>query len=171
MPCRPIGGLADHLDGAERGGADDPTRRAARPVRHRPYSTVLEPGEIVRAVRIPKPAGHFGYHKLCRKPGEFAHAMAAVLTGPAVRRSRHRRGRRPADPAGGRPGQPGLRPGRPGLPRPGGPPYPARRGRPRAGGGGGRMTRISLVVNGAPVAAECRDRARILPISYASTCC
>lgn len=52
-----------------------------------PYRTVLEPGEIVRAVRIPHPpaAARWGYHKLCRKPGEFAHAMAACLTGSSVR--------------------------------------------------------------------------------------
>jgi carbon-monoxide dehydrogenase medium subunit len=49
-----------------------------------PYRTVLEPGEIVRAVRIPRPGVNtgWGYHKLCRKPGEFAHAMAAVLLAP-----------------------------------------------------------------------------------------
>lgn len=46
-----------------------------------PYRTLLEPGEIVRAVRIPRPpaGARWGYHKLCRKPGEFAHAMAACL--------------------------------------------------------------------------------------------
>ncbi len=46
-----------------------------------PYRTILEQGEIVRAVRVPKPAAGFAwcYHKLCRKPGEFAHAMAACL--------------------------------------------------------------------------------------------
>jgi carbon-monoxide dehydrogenase medium subunit len=52
-----------------------------------PYRTVLEGGEIVRAVRIPKPAAtaRWCYVKLCRKPGEFAHAMAAALGGPAPR--------------------------------------------------------------------------------------
>ena len=53
-----------------------------------PYRTVLEPGEIVRAVRIPRPpaGARWGYHKLCRKPGEFAHAMAACLvTGEVTR--------------------------------------------------------------------------------------
>jgi carbon-monoxide dehydrogenase medium subunit len=45
------------------------------------YRTALAPGELVCAVRIPKPApgARFGYFKFCRKPGEFAHAMAAVL--------------------------------------------------------------------------------------------
>jgi len=49
-----------------------------------PYRTILARGEIVRAVRIPRPvAGSgWGYRKLCRKPGEFAHAMAAALRFP-----------------------------------------------------------------------------------------
>lgn len=53
-----------------------------------PYRTVLAPGEIVRAVRVPRPAAGFGwgYAKLCRKPGEFAHAMAAALIWPGGRR-------------------------------------------------------------------------------------
>jgi carbon-monoxide dehydrogenase medium subunit len=53
-----------------------------------PYQTVLTPGEIVRAVRIPRPAptAAWGYHKLCRKPGEFAHAMAACLLDGAASR-------------------------------------------------------------------------------------
>jgi carbon-monoxide dehydrogenase medium subunit len=35
----------------------------------------------VQAVRIPRPSAQarWGYYKACRKPGEFAHAMAAVL--------------------------------------------------------------------------------------------
>ncbi len=46
-----------------------------------PFRTVLRPGEVVRAVRIPRPGSgaRWGYSKLCRKPGEFAHAMAACL--------------------------------------------------------------------------------------------
>jgi carbon-monoxide dehydrogenase medium subunit len=45
------------------------------------FRTVLQPGEIVQAIRVPRPSpgARFGYHKACRKPGEFAHAMAAVL--------------------------------------------------------------------------------------------
>lgn len=51
-----------------------------------PYKTLLQPGEILRAIRIPRPAPGFrwGYHKLCRKPGEFAHAMAACLVTSAT---------------------------------------------------------------------------------------
>src|SRR5262249_18363291 len=51
----------------------------------------LAPGEIVQAVRVPRPSprARWGYYKACRKPGEFAHAMAAVLDDPArsVRRA------------------------------------------------------------------------------------
>jgi carbon-monoxide dehydrogenase medium subunit len=51
------------------------------------FRTALAPGEILRAVKIPKflNGETFGYYKSCRKPGEFAHAMAAVLTGPNPR--------------------------------------------------------------------------------------
>ena len=53
-----------------------------------PYRTVLASDEIVRAVRIPRPSpvAAWGYHKLCRKPGEFAHAMAACLLDGDTRR-------------------------------------------------------------------------------------
>ena len=45
------------------------------------FRNALGPGEIVQAVRIPRPSAQarWGYYKACRKPGEFAHAMAAVL--------------------------------------------------------------------------------------------
>jgi carbon-monoxide dehydrogenase medium subunit len=45
------------------------------------FRTALVPGEILRAVRVPRlrEAARWGYVKACRKPGEFAHAMAAVL--------------------------------------------------------------------------------------------
>src|SRR5262249_4026172 len=49
------------------------------------FRTALEPGAIVQAVRVPRPSlqARWGYYKACRKPGEFAHAMAAVLDDPA----------------------------------------------------------------------------------------
>ncbi|MBB2201502.1 FAD binding domain-containing protein [Gluconacetobacter tumulisoli] len=49
------------------------------------FRTVLAAGEIVQAVHIPRPGPGFGwgYVKACRKPGEFAHAMAALLVDPA----------------------------------------------------------------------------------------
>ena len=45
------------------------------------FHTSLASGEILRAVRIPRlPAdARWGYVKACRKPGDFAHAMCAVL--------------------------------------------------------------------------------------------
>jgi carbon-monoxide dehydrogenase medium subunit len=48
------------------------------------FRTALEPGEIAQAVRVPRPSprARWGYYKACRKPGEFAHAMAAVLHDP-----------------------------------------------------------------------------------------
>jgi carbon-monoxide dehydrogenase medium subunit len=52
-----------------------------------PYLTALAQGEILTSVRIPRPSAgvQWGYVKACRKPGEFAHAMAAVLAGPVRR--------------------------------------------------------------------------------------
>ena len=45
------------------------------------FRTALLPGEIMLAIRVPRlPAdARWGYEKACRKPGDFAHAMAAVL--------------------------------------------------------------------------------------------
>jgi aerobic carbon-monoxide dehydrogenase medium subunit len=46
--------------------------------------SALRPGEIVEAIRVPvmRPLARWGYFKACRKPGEFAHAIAAVLIDP-----------------------------------------------------------------------------------------
>jgi carbon-monoxide dehydrogenase medium subunit len=45
------------------------------------FRTALATGELLVAVRIPRlgAGARWGYVKACRKPGEFAHAMAAVL--------------------------------------------------------------------------------------------
>ncbi len=53
----------------------------ARAFYHGAYYTALEPGEIVIAIRIAKPAaGHgYGYEKLKRKVGDYATAAAAVM--------------------------------------------------------------------------------------------
>ncbi len=50
-----------------------------------PFRNALHPGEIVQVVRVPKISAdaRWGYYKACRKPGEFAHAMAAVMIDPA----------------------------------------------------------------------------------------
>lgn len=48
------------------------------------FETALTEREILEAVRVPrrsKRAG-FGYHKICRKTGEFAEAIGAVLIDP-----------------------------------------------------------------------------------------
>jgi aerobic carbon-monoxide dehydrogenase medium subunit len=52
--------------------------------------SALKPGEIVEAVRIPamKPSAKWGYVKACRKTGEFAHAIGAVLIDPEVATAR-----------------------------------------------------------------------------------
>lgn len=46
-----------------------------------PLMTALRPGEIVTTIRVAKlrPSARLGYAKLCRKTGEFAHAIAAVV--------------------------------------------------------------------------------------------
>jgi carbon-monoxide dehydrogenase medium subunit len=46
--------------------------------------SALHPGEILEAVCVPvmTPSARWGYVKACRKSGEFAHAMAAVLIDP-----------------------------------------------------------------------------------------
>ncbi|MNE91527.1 hypothetical protein D3C80_1891540 [compost metagenome] len=45
---------------------------------------MLEQGEILEAVWIPRLSrkARWGYYKLCRKTGEFAHAIGAVLHDP-----------------------------------------------------------------------------------------
>jgi carbon-monoxide dehydrogenase medium subunit len=44
------------------------------------FTTLLEDGEIITAVLLPKlgPTLRWGYYKLCRKTGEFPHASAAA---------------------------------------------------------------------------------------------
>ena len=53
------------------------------------FRTALHPGEILREIRIPRLPGdaRWGYEKACRKPGDFAHAMAAVLLHGDARRA------------------------------------------------------------------------------------
>jgi aerobic carbon-monoxide dehydrogenase medium subunit len=48
------------------------------------FETSLAPGEILEAVRIPKVSARarWGFHKVCRKAGELAEAIAAVLWDP-----------------------------------------------------------------------------------------
>ncbi len=46
--------------------------------------STLQPGEMIESVRVPALAAsaRWGYAKSCRKPGEFAHAIGAVLIDP-----------------------------------------------------------------------------------------
>jgi carbon-monoxide dehydrogenase medium subunit len=52
--------------------------------------SALRPGEILEAVRVPvmTSSARWGYVKACRKPGEFAHAIAAVLIDPELATAR-----------------------------------------------------------------------------------
>jgi carbon-monoxide dehydrogenase medium subunit len=45
------------------------------------FEVMLEPGELLQAIRIPRPSrtARCGYYKVCRKAGEFALASGAVL--------------------------------------------------------------------------------------------
>jgi carbon-monoxide dehydrogenase medium subunit len=48
------------------------------------FEVALAPGEILEAVRIPRLSARarFGYYKICRKTGELAQAIGAVLHDP-----------------------------------------------------------------------------------------
>ncbi|WP_181700987.1 FAD binding domain-containing protein [Chthonobacter albigriseus] len=62
-------------------GPDGSREVAARDFYEAAYFTLLQPGEILTAVRIPvPPAGHgYAYEKLKRKIGDYATAAAAVV--------------------------------------------------------------------------------------------
>ncbi len=49
------------------------------------FTTVLEPGELIRSIRIPKfsPHARWGFYKFSQKAGEFAHAIGGILYDPA----------------------------------------------------------------------------------------
>ena len=51
------------------------------------YETKLAPDEIVESIRVPKlsPAARWGYLKFCRKSGEFASSIVAVVRDPQRR--------------------------------------------------------------------------------------
>ncbi len=54
------------------------------------FTTALAVDEIVEGIRLPKlsEAAGWGYYKFCRKPGEFAEAIGAVLIDPDRERRR-----------------------------------------------------------------------------------
>ena len=49
-----------------------------------PFETALAPGELLAGIRVPavSSAARWGYYKFCRKAGEFAETIAAVLDDP-----------------------------------------------------------------------------------------
>jgi carbon-monoxide dehydrogenase medium subunit len=49
------------------------------------FGNAMVAGEILVAIRVPRlsAAGRWGYQKLCRKTGEFAMAVAAIMIDPA----------------------------------------------------------------------------------------
>lgn len=51
------------------------------------YRTVLEPGEVIVAAHLPRysDAARWGYYKICRKVGEFALAIGAIVVDPQQR--------------------------------------------------------------------------------------
>ena len=54
------------------------------------YENALAPDELLEAIRIPRlsPRGRWGYYKICRKVGEFALAIGAILNDPDRNRFR-----------------------------------------------------------------------------------
>jgi carbon-monoxide dehydrogenase medium subunit len=48
------------------------------------FEAALEPDELLEAIHVPRLSPHrrWGFYKLCRKAGEFAHAIGAVLFDP-----------------------------------------------------------------------------------------
>jgi carbon-monoxide dehydrogenase medium subunit len=48
------------------------------------FESNLKPGELVTAIHVPRLSrtARWGYHKACRKTGEFAHAIGAFVRDP-----------------------------------------------------------------------------------------
>lgn len=66
-------------------GAGDGRRVQASEFFEGPFTTVLAPEELLVAVEVPRmsASARWAYRKVCRKPGEFAEAIAAAWTDPA----------------------------------------------------------------------------------------
>ena len=68
-------------------GADGEREVRMHDFTHAAYTTTVARGEIVTRIEVPRASGRarFGFHKLCRKTGELAEAMGAVLADPERR--------------------------------------------------------------------------------------
>ena len=62
-------------------GPGGPRRLAVEDFVTGAFENALAPGELLQGIRIPRLSahGHWGYNKLCRKAGEFALAIGAVV--------------------------------------------------------------------------------------------
>ena len=65
-------------------GPDGPRAEPLPSFLRGPFATTLAPGDLVTAVRVPRPteSARFGYSKLAAKSGEFAQALAVVFEDP-----------------------------------------------------------------------------------------
>jgi carbon-monoxide dehydrogenase medium subunit len=66
-------------------GAGAPRRMKAPVFFEGPFTTALAPEELLVAIEVPRFSGsaRWAYRKVCRKPGEFAEAIAAAWIDPA----------------------------------------------------------------------------------------
>jgi carbon-monoxide dehydrogenase medium subunit len=62
-------------------GADGARSCSATAFVQGPFATALGPAELISAIDLPRlsAAGRWGYHKVCRKTGEFARAIGAAV--------------------------------------------------------------------------------------------
>jgi carbon-monoxide dehydrogenase medium subunit len=62
-------------------GSGGARRCAATTFVQGPFATVLGPADLIVAIEVPRlsPGARWGYHKVCRKTGEFARAIGAVI--------------------------------------------------------------------------------------------
>jgi carbon-monoxide dehydrogenase medium subunit len=71
-------------------GADGRRTVAMRDYMKAPFTTAIGPGEVLVEVEIDELSSEarWGYYKVCRKVGEFPHAVGAVVLDPASARAR-----------------------------------------------------------------------------------
>jgi carbon-monoxide dehydrogenase medium subunit len=71
-------------------GADGRRTVAMRDYMKAPFTTAIGPGEVLVEIEIDELSSEarWGYYKVCRKVGEFPHAVGAVVLDPASARAR-----------------------------------------------------------------------------------